>query len=62
MEMTGTHHVVQDAEVCMQQALDVDSSNRTAEAGLEECQSKIALCRQASPSDDQEYGVPVGPM
>ena len=39
---------MQDAAECMQQAVDLDSRNQAAIAGLAECQDKLNLCRQYS--------------
>ena len=37
---------LQDAEICMQQALSIDSTNSGAVAGLAECQDRLRICRQ----------------
>ncbi|DBB01005.1 hypothetical protein WJX77_011002 [Trebouxia sp. C0004] len=37
---------LEDAEICMQQALSIDSTNSGAVAGLTECQDKLRICMQ----------------
>ncbi|KAA6417549.1 MAG: hypothetical protein FRX49_12482, partial [Trebouxia sp. A1-2] len=37
---------LEDAEICMQQALSIDSSNPGAGAGLAECQDRLRILRQ----------------
>lgn len=44
--ITDEQSCLQDAEICMQQALSIDSSNSGAVAGLAECQDRLRICRQ----------------
>ena len=37
---------LQDAEICMQQALGIDSANQAAAAGLAECQDRLRICQE----------------
>ncbi|KAL0047178.1 hypothetical protein WJX82_008722 [Trebouxia sp. C0006] len=37
---------LEDAEICMQQALSIDSTNSGAVVGLAECQDRLRICRQ----------------
>lgn len=37
---------LEDAEICMQQALGIDSANQAAAAGLAECQDRLRICQE----------------
>lgn len=46
VEVANAQYCLQDAEICMQQALSIDSSNPGAGAGLAECQDRLRILRQ----------------